>query len=357
MNSKVTTLCVLVFFVLSSCQSTKRSFDTIKGNQVSKSELDSFIQNQIDSLQVAGLSIAIIRDNKIAYNETFGFKNLTTKEKATNETIFEACSLSKPIFAYFVMLQVEKGVIDLDKRLYKYLPSKDIENDPFHKLITARMVLNHNSGLPNWRGNNEALKILFKPGTSFGYSGEGYQYLKDVLAHLLKVNDEGLNEIFLAEVTLPLKLESMNFTWREGMKTAKAFGHRNQIPTDNDAKLFVRGDTFGAGYSLHTTAKDYARFLIHLMNKKSNNSEMVKKLLLPQQNMVAEKDELPRSIGFPIKNVDGNMRYSHSGNNGDFRAYCKFYKDKGFGLVMLSNSDNFNASGCAQNIVEFLQDL
>jgi CubicO group peptidase (beta-lactamase class C family) len=67
-----------------------------------------------------------------------------------DQTLFEAASVSKPIFAYFVMRMVEKGLLNLDTPLYKYLPYPDIEHDDRYKLITARMVLNHTTGFPNW---------------------------------------------------------------------------------------------------------------------------------------------------------------------------------------------------------------
>lgn len=118
-----------------------------------------------------------------------------------------------------------------------------------------------------------------------------------------------------------------------------------------------RDDTFGAGYSLHTTSTDYAKFLIYLMNPDANHKVKIEKMLQPQKDMPNEKGELHRSILFPIKKTANYFRYFHSGNNGDFRAYCHFYKEEGFSVVMLSNSDNFFSSNCAQNIVEFLDDI
>ncbi len=343
---------------LAACQGNTNLIPTVNGDEVNQVELDRFIQRQIDSLKIAGISVAIIRENKVVYQNEFGFKNLSTKEECTTKTIFEACSLSKPVFAYFVMLQVEKGILGLDIPLYKYLPNEDIENNPYHKLITARMVLNHSSGLPNWRENtNGELKILFEPGTAFGYSGEGYQYLKDVLNHLLDVDDEGLNELFQTEVVKPLKINFMQFTWKDNFAARKAFGHRNAIPTDNGPVLLNdRDDTFGAGYSLHTTASDYANFLIQLISKTENSTKIAEQLLLPQYNMPHEEDELHRSLAFPIKRVNNDFRYYHSGNNGDYRAYCHFYKNLGYGIVIFSNSDNLFSSGCAQKIIEFLGD-
>ena len=357
MRRKLLIFGLLVYVSLISCQKKDNNIQTIKGNEILTADLDNFIQDQIDSLKVAGLSIAIIRDNEIVYNNAFGFKNLITKEKCTPKTLFEACSLSKPVFAYFVMLQARKGIIDLDKPLYQYLLNVDLAADERYTKMTARMVLCHASGLPNWRENTDGeLKLLFEPGTKFGYSGEGHQYLKEVLKHLLNVNDKGLNRLFQEEVVEPLHLDFMHYTWENDFASRKAFGHRHGEPTQNGPKFLNEGlNQFGSAYSLHTTAIDYAKFLIHLMWPNSPDKKLVNDMLSPQNNMPNEEGELHRSIAFPVKQIDTTLRYYHSGNNGDFRAYCQFYKDKGYGIVMFSNSDNFFSSNCAENILEFLE--
>jgi len=63
-----------------------------------------------------------------------------------------------------------------------------------------------------------------------------------------------------------------------------------------------------------------------------------------------------RSLGFSVQQTENGIRYYHSGNNGDFRAYCHFYKDKGYGIIMFGNSDNLFSSNLAQEIVEYLDD-
>lgn len=121
--------------------------------------------------KIPAISIAIINDGKIIFADNIGVKNLVTKEKVNQYSIFEACSLSKPVFAYFVMKQVQKGVIDLDKPLYQYYKEENIEWGENYKLLTARMILCHASGFPNWREHaNEKLTFLFPPGTRYDYS-------------------------------------------------------------------------------------------------------------------------------------------------------------------------------------------
>src|SRR5690606_33606031 len=141
--------------------------------------INIFLKSRMDSLNIPGLSIAVINDSKVVYHNTFGFANVEKKLPVTDKTIFEAASISKSEFAFFVMQFVEEGKLDLDKPLYEYLPYQDIANDERYKKITARMVLSHRSGFPNWRENEDdkKLKIKFDPGTDYEYSGEGYQYL------------------------------------------------------------------------------------------------------------------------------------------------------------------------------------
>ena len=106
-----------------------------------------------------------------------------TGDKVDSNTLFEAASITKPVFAFAVQRLAERGVIDLDKPLWLYLPYPDIAYDERYKLITAKHVLTHRTGFPNWRSMNESgkLDIKFTPGTDYGYSGEGFEYLKMVV--------------------------------------------------------------------------------------------------------------------------------------------------------------------------------
>src|SRR5205823_3170598 len=131
--------------------------------------------------EVPGLSIAVIRDGKIVWKHGFGQKNAHPSATGTrdgktdgpvrDDTLFPAASLSKPVFAYLTLRLVDRGVLDLDKPLYEYLPNQRIEQDERYKQITARMILSHTSGLPNWGGT--PLRLLFAPGERWSYSSEG----------------------------------------------------------------------------------------------------------------------------------------------------------------------------------------
>jgi CubicO group peptidase (beta-lactamase class C family) len=178
----------ILFFLMSFCEVHSQTIKTISGRKIKTADLDAFIVKQMDSLSVIGLSMAIIENGKIAYSKNYGFKNNKTKEQVNDSTLFEACSLSKPVFAFFVLKLVEKGILDLDKPLYLYYQDPKVDTAKgYYKLLTARMVLCHASGFPNWRENEDFTKTLYfenKPGTKYGYSVKVinillWQYLKN----------------------------------------------------------------------------------------------------------------------------------------------------------------------------------
>ncbi|MEH6663216.1 MAG: serine hydrolase domain-containing protein [Brevundimonas sp.] len=315
--------------------------------------LEAFIRQEMAATGVPGLSLAIIRDGEIVYHGAFGVREAGTGDPVTTDTLFEAASLSKPVFAYFVMLQAEQGLLDLDRPLHQYWPHPDLAGEVWSRQLTARMVLAHSSGLPNWRSDTGGeLRFLFQPGTAYGYSGEAYEYLKDALKHVLDVDDDGLQALFDAQVTEHAGAGFVRFTWDDSIPARKAFGHRHGEPTDNDR----HDHNFGASYSLNTTALDYARLLTVLLRPDAARAGAVERLLAIQSAMPAEAGELHRSLGFPVRLTGRGLRYFHSGNNGDFRAYCHFYPESGDGVVMFGNSDGVFASGLASRIVEYLGD-
>lgn len=330
-----------------------KRIETINGKKIPITELDAFINKQMDTLKIPGLSFALINNGRIAYYKNYGVKNLDTKENVDDKTIFEVCSVSKPVFAYFVLKQVKKGIIDLNKPLYIYYTDPKIDTaNGYYKLVTARMVLNHCSGFPNWRADEDESNNLFfihKPGTKYGYSGEGYQYLARVLGNILNKTGIELNEYFQKEVVQPLNASSMNFTWNSKLQLLKAYSHKNGKPTDNSSQ--GPADWFGAAGSLHCTARSYAKFLISVMD---NKNKIGQQLISLNTSLPREPDSMYRSFGFPYKIASGRMRYYHTGNNSDTRAYTHFYLKEKFGLVLFSNCDNFFSSKFINKIFEYL---
>lgn len=352
-------LLILSSLLLLSCQ--QKTPILIKNStsiEHTSAELDSFFQSLIDSMEIPGLAIAIVNDSKVAYHKTFGVISQLSKESVTKETIFEAASLSKPLFAYFVMKQVEKGLLDLDKPLHEYLRNPDLAHDERAKLITARMVLSHSSGLPNWR--QDSLKIAFAPGSKYSYSGEGYEYLAQVIAKVNQVPLTALDSIFQIEVAHQIDAERLYFAWNDDITNNKASGHMHNEPATN--KQDYKDDHFSAAGGLHVDAQSYAKFIISLFDNSILSSDLRNELLAEQIKL--PEDDINRliigasgwSLGFGMIPVENKVYYFHGGNNDDFQSWMHFYPEKKYGIVVLSNSDKIQNPEFFGKFFNFMQD-
>lgn len=143
----------------------------VASREGSAGRLESLILQLMNEGDVPGLSIALIRDGKLSWHKAFGVKNAETKEALAETTVFEAASLSKPVFAYAVLKLIDRGRLDLDRPLSSYISSAYLPDDRV-KLITTRMVLAHTTGFQNEVTPAKPLRIYFTPGDKFSYSGK-----------------------------------------------------------------------------------------------------------------------------------------------------------------------------------------
>jgi CubicO group peptidase (beta-lactamase class C family) len=338
-------------------QEDVQQIKTLSGNEISTVEMDKFLKNQMDSLNVKGISIAIINDAKVVYHRSIGIANAYSLDTVNDQTIFEAASVSKPIFAYFVMKMVEKGLLNLDTPLYQYLSYRDIEHDDRYKLITARMVLDHTSGFPNWRSNNffnqedGKLYINFTPGTKFSYSGEGYVYLAKVIAHLTKRDLSNLDSVFQQEVSKPLHLKHAHFGMNVYVAKHLASGHDgNKITYSHSWDRTL----FNPACGLYTEAMSFANFLIAIMEDKGLKKESINEML-KKQVQVPDEDNTSKiggvtewSLGFARKPSIYGMNISHRGNNWGYSSFFLINKEKKFGYVFFTNSNSCHNPQCTE---------
>lgn len=298
-------------------------------------------------LNVPGVSIAVIRDRKIVWSGAFGVADALAGTPAGPETVFEACSMSKPVFAYLALLLADRGLLDLDRPLCAYLPGEGLPAQAEYRLITARMVLSHTSGLPNWRKDGEEregpVTVAFKPGSRFLYSGEGMFLLQRVVE---RIADEPLELLAERMVFRPLGMGRSSFVWTPAVGASLAAGHKPD-GTFNARSRYLHAN---AAYTLYTTADDYARFLLAFLDPaKGGLSAAGLKAALTAQVKLDAREPMERPgaarglgvgwcLGWSVNATRGGDIFHHSGSNQTgFRCFSQFDPARGTGLVILTN--------------------
>ena len=213
--------------------------------------------------RVPGVSLAVIRGGELAERRTFGVKDAASEAPVDDATMFEAASMSKPVFAYAVLKLCERGVLDLDTPLTKYTSSRFLEGDPRLDLITARQVLSHTTGFPNWRSKSRPLAIAFTPGTRWSYSGEGYSYLQSVITELTKVPIEEYMRVNILE---PFGMTSSGYVWNDTFAAKMARPHAEDgAPLENKRSTAADVARYASAGALLTTPTDYAKFMLEIL--------------------------------------------------------------------------------------------
>ncbi len=330
-----------------SCTSqNKIQIKNLKGFEISADSINKFLESRMDSLNIPGLSIALINDSNVVYHQTFGYANLEKELPVTDKTIFEGASMSKSVFAFFVMHFVEEGKLDLDKPLYEYLPYADIAHDDRYQKITAKMVLSHRSGFPNWRENEEdkTLKIKFEPGSDYEYSGEGYQYLAMVLKQIENTDWQGLEKLFQEKVAKPLGMEHTTFIPTAYTMENKAEPYNNQgrwLDWKNDYWYKKDKGKFVAPASIHSEAMDFSKWMVAVMNKELLAESSYKELFKHHSTISTSSTGLNvyYSLGFITADDPYNNTFFHGGNNAGFTCWYLMDVEKDWGYVLFTNSE------------------
>jgi len=323
---------------------------TYLGPTMSEDDLGRHIEQRRQELGIPGLTVAIINGGSVVFTDTFGHADVAAGLPVTDRTIFEAASLSKPMFAHFVMTFVEDGSLDLDRPLVEYLPHPEV-TDPRGDTVTARMVLSHQAGFPNWRdgGQSATLPIAFEPGTDFEYSGEGYQYLARVLAEVAGTDWAGLDRLFQERIAEPLGLSDTTFVAGTETLLRKAepydeTGTRiedstNPAASGSGADISVEDGTFVAGASVHTTAADFATWMIAVADRQLLGPAAYDELLAPHASPPDEGLPLAYTLGFYAVQLPLTDLYGHGGNNHGFTSFFMIDVDDDWGFVVLTNSE------------------
>ncbi|UCE07638.1 MAG: serine hydrolase [bacterium] len=352
------TIVIMIFLTISLNLSLQSSIPGGKNSPIKNNDdireiatkLEQTIPILMNEVGVPGLSIALIRNNDLVWHSTFGITSVDSGKPVDENTIFEAASLSKPVFAYLVLKFIARGELDLDTPLIDYASEDYIKirflgknfNDDRYKKITARMVLNHSTGFPNWREGN-TIDFKYEPGSKFSYSAEGFYYLQIIIE---KISGQKFTELMRQEVFEPLGMTKSSYTWQPEFGHNSA--HRHDMMGEN---LGLRQHKRALGpATLQTTACDYARFLKALMIGEGLDELTYREMLRFQSTYSKEGYEgVDWGLGTGLEKSVGSICIWHWGDNTYAQAFYLAIPEQKICLVYFANS--FYGLALAKDIV------
>jgi CubicO group peptidase (beta-lactamase class C family) len=368
-----TALGLVVALITCACSVGAQQLEQVKrldGSSISSGEIDATVTRVMKAAEVTGVGLALFNDGKIAYLKAYGARDTDKHLPLTVDTIMSGASFTKVAFAYMVLQLADKGVLDLDKPVNEYLPEPlpdyanyaDLANDLRYKKITARMLLDHTSGFPNWRWLEEdhKLRIHFEPGSRYAYSGEGIDLLQLIVETVTK---QPLGKLMRENVFEPFGMTRTSMTWEEHFEDNYANGY-DEYGRSLGPQKRPKADAAG---SLLTTPQDFALFMQAVMSGKRLSAPMWQQMLKPQIQIFS-KHEFP-SLATETTEENNAIRLSYGLGWGLYwtphgEAFFKEGHDEGWrnytvclvqgkaGIVIMTNSSN--GEGMYKELLETL---
>jgi CubicO group peptidase (beta-lactamase class C family) len=208
---------------------------------------------------VPSLAVAYVRDGTVAWTRVYGEQ--AEGVPATDSTLYNIASLTKPVFSELMLRLAADGRLSLDEPMSPHWTDPDVAADPRHATFTPRLALSHQLGFTNWRRETEGvLRIGFQPGTQFRYSGEGYEYARRFAQNRTGASTDSLARQY---VFGPAEMRSTSFARQPW------FAGRMAMPRGPEGRWGNPSvyDTANAADDIHTTIGDYARFVVSVMNR------------------------------------------------------------------------------------------
>jgi len=272
----------------------------------SVSELEAYVNKLVEMSTPPGLSLVVVKDDRMVYNKSFGLADGPNRVRATPETVYHWGSMTKMTTAVAIMQLHERGALNIDDLVTKALPAFSVQYpSSSSERITIRHLLNHSSGLGNppdilkfmhkegepfpsqvelaQRMLADNNKLKFEPGTQATYTNLGYTILGAIVE---AVAGQPHKDYVIENIFRPLKMEHTDFDYSDETRQHAAVGSQpngslfsamlplmvadlnDLIRETVDGRMwFKRGNAdFSGAAGVIGPASDTARFVMAFLN-------------------------------------------------------------------------------------------
>jgi CubicO group peptidase (beta-lactamase class C family) len=356
---------IILFQSCSETPSTVSTIDMIKKVETGLTtpifiEGDSTwtIEERMEHYGIPGVSIAVINNGKIEWTKVYGVMDKESKSPVTAKTLFQAASISKPVTAYGALTLVEQKKVALDEDINSFLKSWKLPDSEFtkDKKVTLKNLINHSAGitvhgflgyspdlpvptlvqlLNGASPANSGPSIVDKvPEESFRYSGGGYNIVQQMM---IDVVGNTFPEVMSELVLQPLEMN--NSTYNQPLTGEQlALAATGYLPDGSMVKGKRHTYPEMAPAGLWTNAEDLAKFAVNIQetlkdqSNKGLSKDMTTKMLTP---FVEEFI----GLGIFINKKEDEIYFGHGGWNEGFSSELTAHRDKGYGVVVLTNAN------------------
>lgn len=260
----------------------------LDGTTISTRRAENIAAGELRNDHVTGAQLAILNHGHVAWSWAFGLRDVEKRLPMTQDTNIWAASITKSVFATWVMRLVEQQRLDLDQPIAQMLPRAlndyepyrdsaiDIVRDPQWERVTPRFLMAHSAGLANFAvlEPDKRLHLHFAPGTRFAYSGEGLNLLQFAIEQKL---GEPLDASMQRDIFAPLVMIRTGMIWHP------EFAENTALRYDAIGKYIgaTHRDAARSAGSMATTIRDLCSFVEAFLANRLLRSNTREQMLTP----------------------------------------------------------------------------
>lgn len=338
-------------------------------------ELHKYIQTAVDSFNMPGLAIGIIKDNEVVFLEGFGYANTETEQKVDENTIFGIASCSKAFTAASMAILVEEGKLDWDDPVIDHYPQLQLYDPYITRELLIKDLLCHRAGYQTfdgdllWYGTNYTREEVVQ---RFRYRENpyslrekwGYSNLMFIVAGevIKEVSGKSWDEFVSEKIFLPLGMETTTTT-NSGFTADMniAWPHLDMKPME-----FINYDNSGPAVSINTSARELLMWVQLMLYKGAVNDTSVftedqyYQLVKPQTMLNSGKGNTiggthfsTYGLGWFMKDYNGRKVIDHGGGLPGFHSKVVFVPEEGLGYVILANELSLLVPAIEKDLLDF----
>ncbi|WP_126493692.1 serine hydrolase domain-containing protein [Staphylococcus caprae] len=327
----------------------------------SQKQIDSIVHSAMRNGKIPGVSVLIIKDNKIFLNKGYGYANVSQKTKVTPRTRFEIASNTKAFTGYSVLQLAKEGKLNLNDKVSKYVPGFYMNYDDEKKDITIKQLLGHTSGIPSditeedhYSEDYNSIKNIVDyakgkelneaPGDAFEYSNMNYDILGLIVQN---VSHQSYQSYIKEHILSPLNMKDTTFktTSKKGKNEASGY-ELISGDTEKTTPEFNIGDTPSA--FMMSSTKDLENWI----KMQLEPSDKTRSIVEQSHQAISKSEGIADANGYGegwFINSNDHTIY-HTGTLDNFSSEILLNPKKSYGIVVLANMNSSHVTNLTDNL-------